>query len=100
MFYNITYFRFFLKIDKPIVYYHPTKIPPQYDNSVFNYEEEGFGPVVKSHEALVEEVCDCMKNSCQIKGTYKKRADAFFAFSDHESCARIVSIMQNKMKEK
>lgn len=75
---------------KPIVYYHPSTLPPHYDEGCgFIYEDMGFGPIITEHEQLVDELCEYMKNECKIKPEYVKRADNFFAFDDFNNCQRI-----------
>lgn len=81
---------------KPIVYYHPSTLPPHYDEGCgFIYNTMGFGPIVTEHKALVNELCSYMKNECKIKETYVKRADDFFSFKDFDNCKRIYKEVKN-----
>lgn len=74
---------------KPLVYYHPDRLPPHYDVGLLDYETMAFGPVCKNEEQIVSELCDYMKNSCVIKEKYRTNADKFFAFDDFNNCERI-----------
>lgn len=74
---------------KPIVYYHPSKLPPHYKTGVFNYEEAGFGPVCKEENEIVEELCNYMKNNCKTEKKYIERANKFFYFNDYNNRERI-----------
>lgn len=75
---------------KPIVYYHPSTLPPHYEEGCgFVYDKMGFGPIITEHNSLVKELCEYMENGCKIKEEYIKRADNFFAFDDFNNCNRI-----------
>lgn len=84
---------------KPIVYYHPSTLPPHYDEGCgFMYDSMGFGSIITEHNALVDELCDYMENECKIKPEYAKRADNFFAYSDFDNCKRIYNEVINFIK--
>lgn len=84
----------FAYMRKPILYYHPSKLPPHYDeSSSFVYETMGFGPIIDEHDELIAQLCAYMKNDCQTEEEYKKRADDFFAFDDTRNCERIFEEM-------
>ena len=74
---------------KPIVYYHPDTLPPQYDAKTMDFEEMGVGPVCKNHEECVKAICDYMRNGCKNGDFYESRVDSFFAFTDHKNCERV-----------
>lgn len=79
----------FASMRKPLVYYHPDTLPPQYDAGGMDYETQAFGPVCKNEEEVVEALCAAMRRNCQMEDEYRARADAFFAFDDHDNCKRI-----------
>lgn len=85
----------FAYMRKPIIYYHPDSLPPQYMAKTMNYEQNGFGPVCRNNEQVVDEIIKSMTNKCQISPEYSSRANDFFAFSDHNSCERIFKAVQN-----
>ena len=79
----------FASMRKPLVYYHPDTLPPQYDAGGMDYETQAFGPVCRTEKEVVTELCNAMRRSCQMEDKYRARADAFFAFNDHDNCKRI-----------
>lgn len=79
----------FAYMRKPLVYYHPSLLPPHYDEGGLIYETMGFGPICTNHEEIVSTLCRYIENSCKTEEMYVKRSDDFFAFSDHNSCERI-----------
>ena len=74
---------------KPLVYYHPEELPPQYEAGGLIYDTMGFGPICTRHGEIVDTLCTYMEHSCQMNEMYKDRVDQFFRYSDHNNCARI-----------
>lgn len=83
----------FAFMKKPLVYYHPDTLPPQYDAKTMDYETMGFGPVCRNHETVVDAICSYMEKQCVIDSEYERRIDVFFAFTDRNNCKRIVESM-------
>ena len=79
----------FASMRKPLVYYHPDTLPPQYDAGGMNYETQAFGPVCRNEEEVVEALCRAMRSNCVMEEKYRARADAFFTFDDHDNCKRV-----------
>lgn len=79
----------FAYMRKPLVYYHPNTLPPQYEAGGLQYDTMGFGPVCADHESVVKELCAYMEQSCQMTDMYRKRVDDFFAFDDRNNCQRV-----------
>ncbi|WP_426350502.1 CDP-glycerol glycerophosphotransferase family protein [Alloiococcus sp. CFN-8] len=79
----------FAYMRKPVVYYHPPKLPPHYSEGGFFYDTMGFGEICTDHEELVSTLISYMERQCSIDSFYKKREDDFFAFEDLNSCQRI-----------
>ena len=75
---------------KPLVYYHPDELPPQYDQGGMDYETEAFGPVCRDERSVVEAICAAMRRGCVMEEIYRERADAFYPFHDHDNCARVL----------
>ncbi|MCI9087073.1 MAG: glycosyltransferase [Clostridia bacterium] len=90
----------FAYMRKPIVYYHPNELPPHYDAGGLQYETMGFGPICKTHEEIVAQLCNYMEKNCQIEEEYIKRANDFFAYDDYNNCERIYQSIQNKLIKK
>ena len=74
---------------KPIIYYHPSLLPPHYDEGLFKYDTMGFGNICQNEEELIEEILLLMKNDFKIEKKFKKRADDFFEYNDFNNCERI-----------
>lgn len=79
----------FAYMRKPVVYFHPPKLPPHYEEGGFFYDTQGFGEICKEIDELVDVLCGYMESGCQLKEFYRARQDDFFAFEDLESCRRI-----------
>ena len=79
----------FAYMRKPVVYFHPPKLPPHYVEGGFFYDTMGFGEICTETEQLVDTLIDYLQSGCALKEFYRGRQDAFFAFDDHENCRRI-----------
>lgn len=86
----------FAYMKKPIVYYHPETLPPQYMAKTMNYEEMGFGPVCKSEDELVNSIISAMLDGCKMNVEYDRRVSDFFTYSDHNNCERIFEALTKK----
>ena len=89
----------FAYMKKPLVYYHPEVLPPQYEEGGLIYETMGFGPICVNHEQIVDTLCKYMDNNCEMEPMYKERVEDFFEYDDHNNCERIyekVIEFQNK----
>jgi len=90
----------FAYMRKPLVYYLPDSLPKHYEEGAFKTEEMGFGPVCKTQDELVDTLIAAMERDCDMATEYKVRADAFFAYSDHDNCKRIYDELLTFTKEK
>ena len=81
---------------KPIVYYHPTELPPHYEESCFIYDSMGFGPIIEKEDELVKTICDYMKTGCKMKEEYIARANDFFEYDDFNNCKRILEVIEEE----
>lgn len=79
----------FAYMRKPVVYFHPPKLPPHYEEGGFFYDTQGFGEICREIDELVEVLCGYMESGCRLKDFYRARQDDFFTFDDHENCRRI-----------
>ena len=79
----------FAYMRKPVVYYHPATLPPQYDSSVYDYETKALGPVYTEPDELVDSLCDYMRTNCAVKPEYLERIEGFFAFDDRQNSKRV-----------
>ncbi len=83
----------FAYMRKPVIYLHHRDIPQHYEEGSFFYETMGFGEICHTNEELINVLVDYMKNDCRMPEKYRRRADDFFAYSDHRNCERIYPIM-------
>ena len=87
----------FAYMKKPLLYYQPKELPPQYTQGVFSYEENGFGPIIEEYEEMVASLCDYMDRGCVMEEAYMERVDTFFAYTDHNNCQRIMKVIEEKL---
>ena len=59
-----------------------------YKKGYFDYERDGFGPVIKDLDKLIEYLIVLMENECPIEKRYLDRINSFFAFRDDHNCER------------
>jgi len=83
----------FAYMRKPVVYYHPPKLPPHYKEGGFFYDTMGFGEICTEHEELVNSICNYMLDNCKVKPFYLARQNDFFAHEDLNSSKRIYDDM-------
>ncbi|HHY1569015.1 TPA: CDP-glycerol:glycerophosphate glycerophosphotransferase [Campylobacter jejuni] len=55
----------------------------------FNYEKDGFGPIVENEKKLLKELEKLLQSDCKPFGVYKENIDSVFTFRDGRCCARI-----------
>ncbi|SEM99386.1 CDP-Glycerol:Poly(glycerophosphate) glycerophosphotransferase [Pseudomonas sp. ok272] len=90
----------FAYMRKPVVYYHPPKLPPHYKEGGFFYDTMGFGEICTEHDELVNNICSYMLDNCNVKPFYLARQNDFFAHSDLDSSKRIYDDMLDYQKTK
>ncbi|HEH4649090.1 TPA: CDP-glycerol glycerophosphotransferase family protein [Campylobacter coli] len=85
-------------LNKPVIYY-------QFDHEeffsshtlqkgYFDYEKDGFGPVVENEENLLKQLENLLQNDCNPFGIYKDNIDLTFAFKDGKCCERIYKVIK------
>lgn len=74
---------------KPVIYYQPKEIPMRFEEGGMKFDSMGFGPVCIEYEQAVKLICEYIYKGCKMPDVYKKRADDFFAYNDHNNCDRI-----------
>ena len=80
----------FAWMGKPIVYYHNDELPPTYDTDIFDYESDGFGPVAKCQEELVDNILRLSAGGFRQGARYKDNVGRFFAYRDRHNCERVL----------
>lgn len=54
----------------------------------FDYEKDGFGPVVENEENLLKQLENFLRNDCKSFGVYKDNINSAFVFKDGRCCER------------
>lgn len=54
----------------------------------FDYEKDGFGPVVENEENLLKQFENFLRNDCKSFGIYKDNINSAFVFKDGRCCER------------
>ncbi|EDO7036198.1 glycosyltransferase [Campylobacter coli] len=85
-------------LNKPVIYYqfdHEEFFSSHtYQKGYFDYEKDGFGPVVEDEESLLKELENLLQNDCNSFGIYKDNIDSTFAFKDGKCCERIYKVIK------
>lgn len=75
---------------KPLIYYQFQDDYYNSKESYFKYEEDGFGPVVKTEEDLINTIGSLWSESVFVQlPLYSDRCNSFFAYHDTDNCQRI-----------
>lgn len=70
-----------------------------YSKGYFEYERDGFGPVVAEAHSLVLNLRDIINKPVELK-KYKERSESFFPLYDNKNCERHYKIIENHQCEK
>ena len=80
----------FAYLKKPLIYYQfDNNYHFDVKNAYFSYEDDGFGPIVRTHEELKENIFRILDNGCRMDEKYEKRVDGFFKYIDSNNSKRI-----------
>ena len=93
----------FAYMKKPVIYYQFDQekyYAGHYAKGYFEYEKDGFGPVVQTIEELLEQLNNVMENQQTMTEQYQKRVDAFFGTVDDQNCERTFQAIQKLRKER
>ena len=88
----------FAYMKKPEVFYQFDELEyreSHYKKGYFDYDKDGFGPVFRKEDELVNYIVSVMKNDNKVDSIYKKRADEFFAYNDNCNCERNYSAIMS-----
>ena len=85
---------------KPVIYYQPKEVPMRFEEGGMKFKTMGFGPVCTEYDQAVELICEYMKQDCVMPEEFKRNADDFFAFNDHNNCSRIHEAIKTWVEEK
>ncbi|WP_319530307.1 CDP-glycerol glycerophosphotransferase family protein [uncultured Cohaesibacter sp.] len=83
---------------RPVVYFQFDKEAVfggqhTYRTGFFQYERDGFGPVVESADDLFAEMQQILDGD--LDPAYRQRAEAFFEFRDGRCCERVQQVLEN-----
>ncbi|PSL40699.1 CDP-glycerol glycerophosphotransferase (TagB/SpsB family) [Planomicrobium soli] len=88
--YSSVYFDF-AYMNKPLIYFqfdYERYRKQHYTAGYFNYHNNGFGPVVKNEEHLINELTNMAEKNFKISSIYRKRIEEFFPIIDKKNCER------------
>ncbi|WP_323735635.1 glycosyltransferase [Methanosphaera sp. ISO3-F5] len=86
----------FAYLKKPIIYYqYYEQFNFDTKKSYFNYENMGFGEIIKTEDLLIETIRKYLENNCLMKSKYKERVEKFYKFSDNNNCQRNYAWIKN-----
>lgn len=88
--YSSIYFDFAYQ-DKPVLYYHfdyERYRKSHFGEGYFSYEDDGFGPILRNEEELIEKIQDVYSSNWHLSEEYAKRRESFFPIKDKNNCLR------------
>ena len=77
--------------EKPVVYYHfdyDDYRKSHYEEGYFNYERDGFGPIVHNENQLLQSLIQFEKSNWIMSEGYRERVAKFFPRRDKYNCER------------
>lgn len=82
----------FAYMNKPSLYYQFDEeryYQGHYQKGYFNFEQNGFGEVIKNHDFLIDRILDIAKNDYVMDEIYQNRTKEFYKYRDQKNCERI-----------
>ena len=82
----------FAYMGKPVLYYQFDKEEfweKQYEQTNFDAEKDGFGPVAFDHKQLLYNLKQAYNNDFRLKGEYERRMKQFYQLRDDKNCERV-----------
>ena len=77
-------------LKKPLIYYQfDNRYHFDVEHAYFKYEDDGFGPVARTHEEIRQNIIDIVENGCKMDEVYEKRVDEFFKYRDKNNSKRV-----------
>ena len=71
-----------------------------YPEGYFSYENDGFGPLVHTADALIDEIIRSYETGFVMPEMYKERVDATFLFRDGDNCRRTLEAVEALLNRK
>ncbi len=88
-------------LNKPVIYYQfdfDDFHRSQWQRGYFNYESDGFGPVVSNEKMLLDNVEAIIKNNCAPDAVYAERMQKTFKYKDGKNSERVYNEIQEMMR--
>lgn len=83
----------FAYLNKPVIYtqfdrekFFANQI---YKEGYFDYEKNGFGPVLYDYKNTIKEIIKYIENDCTLESKYEKRIKKFYKYTDKNNCERV-----------
>lgn len=93
----------FSYMEKPVIYSQFDKDTffqqHTYTKGYFEYERDGFGPVVYNYDDTINEIIRYIQNGFVLEEKYKTRINSFFAYHDRENCSRVYNAILDLSQE-
>lgn len=83
----------FAYLKKPIIYFQFDKVlffDKHYKKGYFDYETDGFGPVIEDRYDLIDKILEMAKNNFNNDKKYINRVEKTFKYFDKNNCKRIL----------
>lgn len=82
----------FAYMGKPVLYYQFDESryrSEHFKKGYFDYEQNGFGKVIREIEVLNSELKKLLSENCRMASLYRERVKSFFPLRDNQNCERI-----------
>ena len=66
-----------------------------YEEGYFSYKKDGFGPVIRTEEALIDELSRSFENGFIMEPIFQERVDRTFVYRDSDNCKRVLEAITN-----
>lgn len=82
----------FAMMDKPVIFYQfdsEEYFSHGWSKKDFDYDNQGFGPVVNNYGDLKAAILDYVKKDCVVEDLYKERTEKYIVYGDRNNCKRV-----------
>lgn len=81
----------FAFMERPLIYFLPDEerfFSEHSKRGYFDFESDGFGPVCRDAEAVVDALEEILEQEAALQSIYRDRVRRFFAYRDNRNCER------------
>lgn len=85
-------------LERPVLYYQFDQnkyFQSHFTKGYFDYRRDGFGPVVVTERALMDELEHILEQNCIMDEPYRSRLQGFFAYRDGKCCERTYNAIKS-----